>query len=369
MTRIIAHVDMDAFYASIEQRDHPALKGQPVIVGGRPEQRGVVAAASYEARRFGVHSAMPTSKALKLCPHAVLVPSRFTHYKEVSQQIRKVFFTHTPLVEPLSLDEAFLDLTGKAETVKQVKQLGQNIKAQVLATTRLTCSVGLAPNKFLAKLASEQNKPDGLFVLRQSQVRAFLEAMPLSKLWGVGPATHRKLKQLGIHSMAELQRRPLAELVRHLGAYGAHLWNLARGRDERPVVPDRPYKSLSRETTFAEDVSDPEQMRTVLRQLCESTVDNLKRHNLQGKTVHLKVRLGDFTTLTRNLTLAWPTQDVRVVWRAVQRLFERRADLQGQGVRLLGVGVSTLSEVDSGQLPLFPLEELSGVGQYPELRG
>jgi len=361
MTRIIAHVDMDAFYASVEQRDHPELKGKPVIVGGTPEQRGVVAAASYEARRFGAHSAMPSVRALKLCPHAVLMPSRFAYYKEVSQQIRDVFFSHTPLVEPLSLDEAFLDLSGKAETVKQVKRLGQDIKDQILTETQLTCSVGLAPNKFLAKLASEQNKPDGLFVLRQSEVRSFLEVLPLSKLWGVGPATHRKLKQLGIDSMPELHRRPLADLVRHLGAYGAHLWNLARGRDERAVVPDRPYKSLSRETTFVEDLSDQDQMQAVLQELCESTVGSLKRHSLQGKTVHLKVRLGDFTTLTRNTTLAWPTQDLDVVWHAVKQLFERRADLQGQGVRLLGMGISGLSVVNSGQLPLFPLEELTGV--------
>lgn len=358
MTRIIAHVDMDAFYASVEQREHSELKGKPVIVGGTPQQRGVVAAASYEVRRFGVHSAMPTVTALRLCPHATLLPPRMSRYKEVSQEISKIYQRMTPLVEPLSLDEAFLDLSHSAKTVKDVKQLAQQIKAQILEQTKLTCSVGIAPNKFLAKLSSEQNKPDGLFILRQHNVRQFLDQIPLSKLWGVGPATHKRLQRMGIETMPQLHQCPLPKLVRYLGAQGAHLWQLARGQDNRAVLPDRPYKSISRETTFANDLTDTEEMKKVLKTLCAATMKNVRHNGLQGKTLHVKVRLDDFTTLTRNATLAWPTQEDDTAWHTVERLFDSRVDLQQQGVRLLGVGISSLSERNSGQLPLFALEQL-----------
>lgn len=353
MSRIIAHVDMDAFYASVEQRDHPELKGKPVIVGGSKEQRGVVAAASYEARKFGVHSAMPTVTAMRLCPHAIRLPSRFPRYREVSKQIREIFSEMTPLVEPLSLDEAFLDLSGKAETVKEVKALAQSIKQKILATTKLTCSVGMAPNKFLAKIASDQMKPDGLFIIRQNEIDAFLNQLSLSKLWGVGPATRRRLAQMGIETMAQLRQCELVDLVKQLGSQGAHLWKIAQGQDDREVTPDRPYKNISRETTFAEDLTDRDAMKAILKELCESTMNNVRRHNLQGRTLHVKVRLGDFTTLTRNMTLSWPTQDDEAAWATIEKLFDQKVDLQGQGVRLLGVGISGLSDCNSGQLPLF----------------
>ncbi len=360
MSRIIAHVDMDAFYASVEQRDHPELKGKPVIVGGSAEQRGVVAAASYEARKFGVHSAMPTVRAMRLCPHAIRLPSHFARYREVSRQIRDIFNALTPLVEPLSLDEAFLDLSGKANTVKEVKALAQSIKQQILDTTQLTASVGVAPNKFLAKIASDQNKPDGLFIIRQNEIEAFLDELPLKKLWGVGPATRRRLEKMGIETMAHLRQCSLADLVKQLGSHGAHLWKISQGQDDREVTPDRPYKNISRETTFAEDLVDRDVMKATLQELCESTINNVRKHNLQGKTLHVKVRLGDFTTLTRNITLSWPTQENGVAWHTIEKLFDQKVDLQGQGVRLLGVGISGLSDHNSGQLPLFPYEEMVG---------
>ena len=358
MIRIIAHVDMDAFYASVEQREDRKLRGKPVIVGGTPQQRGVVAAASYEARAFGARSAMATSKALHLCPHATLVAPRMSYYKAVSAQIFEIFQAVTPLVEPLSLDEAFLDLSHKVNSFPEAQRLAQRIKAQVLHKTQLTCSVGVAPNKFLSKLASEQNKPNGLFMILPAAVDDFLDHLPLSKLWGVGPATHRRLEQMGIQTVRQLRASALNALVRQLGSQGALLWKLAHGQDERAVVPDRPYKSLSRETTFAEDLTDPQEMKTVLKELCEATVKSLKRHGLQGRIVHLKVRLADFTTLTRNATLNWPTQDEAVVWRAVEQLFDQRLHLQGRGVRLLGAGMAGLSECNSGQLALFAADEL-----------
>ncbi len=363
MARTIAHVDMDAFYASVEQRERPALRGKPVIVGGRPEQRGVVAAASYEARRFGVHSAMPARTALRLCPHAELLPARMDYYREVSQQVFAIFGALTDLVEPLSLDEAFLDLSHRAGSLDEAERLARAIKTRVLRETKLTCSVGVGPNKFLAKLASERDKPDGLFLLVEEDVPVFLESLPLQALWGVGPSTLKHLEALGVATMTDLRACGMAELVRHLGAHGAHLWQLARGRDARPVVPHRPSKSISRETTFARDVTSHEEMLEALRELTRDTMAHVRRQGLQGKTVHLKVRLGDFTTLTRNGTLAWPTQDPRPVWSAVQRLLRDRIDLGGQGVRLLGVGLSGLSPHNHGQLPLFDFDDLLARGR------
>src|SRR5262245_45674564 len=262
----ILHVDMDAFYASVEQRDRPELRGRPVIVGGIAG-RGVVCAASYEARPFGVRSAMPTATARRLCPQAVFLPVRMGHYAAISRQIREVLFAFTPLVEPLSLDEAFLDVRGCEGLFGPAPDIARQIKARVTAETGLVASVGVAPNKFLAKLASDHGKPDGLVVLPADRVAEFLTPLPVGLLWGVGAKGEQRLHALGVRTAGQLAALPEKVLVGHFGEVGRHLWQLAHGRDDRDVVPDRQAKSISTETTFAEDIGDRQVLRTLLLDL------------------------------------------------------------------------------------------------------
>lgn len=354
MGRKIVHVDMDAFYAAIEQLDHPELRGKPVIVGGDPGGRGVVSTASYEARKFGVKSAMPSAQARRLCPQAVFLRPRFARYQEVSQKIRAILYSYTPLVEPISLDEAFLDLTGTERLLGPAEEVARELKRRIREETGLTCSVGVAPNKFLAKLASTLSKPDGFLVIREGEELPFLRDLPVERLWGVGEATAKRLRSLGITTVGQLQMLPLEELLNRFGSLGRSLYELARGIDRSPVVPEREARSLGAERTFPEDLTDPEEMERVLFALSEEVGQRLREEGLKGRTVQLKVRFADFTTITRATTLPRPTDLGQRIFEEAKRLLAERVEPhQAQGVRLLGVQVSHLIPAEREQLPLF----------------
>ncbi|MBC8870943.1 MAG: DNA polymerase IV [Planctomycetes bacterium] len=351
---MILHVDMDAFYASVEERDQPALVGKPVIVGGTPEGRGVVAAANYVAREFGVHSAMPAATAKRLCPHAVFLRSRMAYYAEISEQIRAVFERYTPLVEPLSLDEAFLDVAGSESLFGSAVSIGQRIKQDIRDHLELVASVGVAPNKFLAKIASDLQKPDGFVIVEPGQEQQFLDPLPIGRIWGVGRVTGRVFEKLGIHTVGRLRQVPIELLRHHFGNSAEHLWNLAHGIDERRVVSEREAKSVSHETTFAEDIEEPEVLRAWLLELSEQVACRMRRHGLKGRTVHLKVRFDDFNTVTRAQTLPEATNVTKEIWRTVDQMLAERMPARRLRVRLLGVGMSGLITRELTQLSLFP---------------
>ncbi|MBP1718447.1 MAG: dinB [Deltaproteobacteria bacterium] len=344
--RKILHIDMDAFYASIEQRDNPALKGQPVIVGGDAEKRGVVSAASYEARAFGVHSAMPASQAKRLCPHGIFLPVRMDRYREVSGQIFEVFQEYTPIIEPLSLDESFLDVTGCESLFGPAPEIARAIKRKILIRTGLTASAGIAPNKFLAKIASDWRKPDGLMEIKTDEVGAFLENLPISRLWGVGKSTEEILKGMGILRAGQLAQYPPEGIEKKLGKFGLELIALARGEDERPVVPHEEAKSLSQEQTFTPDLQDRQVMEQILLDQAEQVGWELRKQNLRGQTIHLKVRYPDFTLITRSQTLSLPTDAGMEIYRTAMRLLEK-TEVLSRKARLLGVGVSNLCRRDA----------------------
>jgi nucleotidyltransferase/DNA polymerase involved in DNA repair len=352
--RIILHVDMDAFYASVEQRDDPNLKGRPVIVGADPKEgrgRGVVAACSYEARKFGVRSALPISQAWKLCPQGAFVPVRMDRYVEVSKQVMEVLHRFTNLVEPLSIDEAFLDVSGSTALFGAPEQIARAIKKQISEATGLCASVGVAPNKFVAKIASDLKKPDGLVIVKQDEVEEFLQHLPISKLWGVGPKTEERLHQMGIRTIGALRANP----------QGDHLHELAYGRDNRPVVPDWEARSISNETTFEEDTKDREILLRTIRRLSESVGRRLRVEDLRARRVTLKFRYEGFETHTRQMTLERPTQSDDEIVRSAVSLFEQFP--LDRKVRLLGVGSSDLTrsaDVPS-QLGLFAEPANNGV--------
>ncbi|OHB80718.1 MAG: DNA polymerase IV [Planctomycetes bacterium RBG_16_64_10] len=351
---MILHVDMDAFYASVEERDRPELVGKPVIVGGTPEGRGVVAAANYVARKFGVHSAMPAVAAKRLCPRGVFLRPRIEYYAEISDQIRAIFENYTPLVEPLSLDEAFLDVTGSEPLFGPAVSIGRAIKQEIRAHLRLVASVGVAPNKFLAKIASDLNKPDGFVVVQPAHVQEFLDPLPVSRLWGVGKVTGSVLEKLGVHRIGQLRQMPVESLRHHFGGSGDHLWELSHGVDQRPVVPEQEAQSISHETTFAKDLDDREAMRAWLLELSEQVGCRLRRHRLKGRTVHLKVRFEDFHTITRAKTLPQATNVTQEIWQTAAQIFAERLPARRLHVRLLGVGMSGLDQPGLLQLNLFP---------------
>jgi DNA polymerase-4 len=359
---MILHVDMDAFYASVEERDNPELIGKPVIVGGTAEGRGVVMAANYVARQYGVHSAMPAATAVRLCPQAIFLPARMDHYAQVSRQIQEILHRFTPLVEPLSLDEAFLDVTGCEGLFGQAPEIGRRIKTEIRDQVQLVASVGVAPNKFLAKIASDLRKPDGFVVVEPNHVQAFLDPLPVGRLWGVGKVSGKTFQKLGITTIAQLRQLPVEILESHFGKPGRHLWKLAHGIDDRRVVPDREAKSISHETTFAQDIDDLEILRIWLLQLTEQVSRRLRRHQLVGRTVQLKIRFADFQTITRSRTLAEPTNITEEIWQAAADLLARRLPSSPQrvacgdrrgAVRLLGVGVSGLEGEQRRQGDLF----------------
>lgn len=357
MVRKIIHIDMDAFYAAVEQKDNPALKGRPVIVGGDPRKRGVVSAASYEARAYGVHSAMPISQAQKLCPQGIFLPVRMPRYQEVSRQIFKIFEEYTPLIEPLSLDEAFLDITQCQLLFGPALQIAKDIKKRIYETTGLTSSAGLAPNKFLAKIASDLKKPDGLVEVRPEVVKEFLSPLPISKLWGVGKVTTDILHSLGIWQVGQLANFPPEILERKLGKFGRQLIALARGEDERPVMPHSAVKSISQEETFTPELFEQREMERVLLFQAEQVSFELRQQGLKGKTVQIKVRYPDFRLITRSLTMASPTDQGWAIYQVACQLLARTDVLQKKA-RLLGVGITNLQRADyPQQLSLFVHEE------------
>jgi nucleotidyltransferase/DNA polymerase involved in DNA repair len=344
---------MDAFYAAVEVREDPSLRGHPVIIGHRG-RRGVVSTCSYEARRFGVHSAMPSVTADRLCPGAVWLPGRMALYVEVSHRIRAILEKHSPLVEPLSIDEAFLDLTGIARDLADGRRIAAEIKQEIRDRERLTGSAGVAPNKFLAKVASDLEKPDGLVVIPLEEVPSRLWPLSVERLWGVGPKTAERLREQGLAKIVDLVNAPEGRLARLLGEGSAeHLLALAHGRDDRAVVPGRDAKSIAEERTYGEDLTAPADVDKALLARADGVARELRGQGLVARTVHLKVRTGDFETVTRSKTLSEPTDLAEVVLTAARSLFRERIFLKGRGVRLLGVGVSGLEAAGDGQATLF----------------
>lgn len=354
---MILHCDMDAFYASVEERDQPELVGQPVIVGGSPEKRGVVSAANYVARNYGVHSAMPASTAHRLCPHGVFLPPRISYYAEVSRQIRDIFERLTPLVEPLSLDEAFLDVTGSEQLFGPAAEIGRKIKQLVREETSLIVSVGVAPNKFLAKIASDFKKPDGFMVVQPEHVQEFLNPLPIERLWGVGKQGSKVFQRLGIRTIGELRRYPVEILSSHFSSQGEHLWQLAHGIDDDPVVSEREAKSISHETTFEQDIDDLDVLRAWLVDLTEQVGWRLRRHGLRGRVVHLKVRFADFSLITRSQTLPEPTDITHELWRVADTMLCQRLPTGHLPIRLVGMGVSGFDTTGMVQGLLFDQDE------------
>ena len=343
--RTILHVDMDAFYASVEERDRPELKGKPLIVGGITG-RGVVAAASYAVRRFGVRSAMPMREALKRCPHAICVAPRMARYKEVSAQVFAIFHEFTPLVEGLSLDEAFLDVTGSERLFGEPAVIGAEIRRRIRAVTELTASVGIAPNKSLAKIASDLNKPDGLFCIGPHNLHEVLERLAVERLFGVGAKTLPAVQACGLKTFGDVARAGDEQLWRAFGRHGKAMQARAAGLDERPVVPDREEKSISAEETFDKDIRDAAVLERRLTALADRAAARLRAAGLSAGRVTVKIRRADFTTYTRQCALEPPTQDTAAVCAGAQRLL--RSWLAGRGnvaLRLLGVGTSELSAV------------------------
>ncbi len=351
MHRAILHVDMDAFFASIEQLDRPEFRGKPVLVGG-DGPRGVVAAASYEARAFGCHSAQPMSIARRCCPDAVIMPPRGRRYREVSAIVFEILDSYTPLVQPLSIDEAFLDVTGSTQLHGAPRRIAASIRQRIVREIGITASVGVAPNKFLAKLASDMNKPDGLTVIKPDRIRQTLTGLPIGRMWGVGPATEKKLGDLGITTFGDLQRYPAKVLETTLGSHAGRLVALSRGEDDRDVVPDSRAKSISQEQTFAVDLEDAQSVRDVLLAQVQQVGGRLRRHGLRTGTVTVKIRYGDFQTVTRSQSFGEPTDRSDRLWPAGRRLFDRWVRSSFRPVRLIGFGAGHLTS-QGEQLELF----------------
>lgn len=353
--RKIIHIDMDAFFASVEQRDHPELRGLPVAVGGNGE-RGVVAAASYEARVFGVRSAMASAKARRLCPDLIFVPHRFEVYRHVSRQIRAIFESYTPLVQPLSLDEAYLDVTENLMGIASATQIATEIRSRIQEATGLTASAGVSYNKFLAKIASDQNKPDGLCVITPAQGPDFAATLPVRKFHGIGPATAAKMERLGIATGADLRDKPRDYLDRHFGKAGGYYYWASRGIDHRPVNPNQERKSIGSETTFAHDLTTTDACMAELRPLIESVARYAEKHETGGRTITLKLRYADFKTVTRSRSAPRPVHTAQEIEPIVAQLLGGLAPF-AQGIRLLGV---TLHNLDSGEgdTGIFPLLDI-----------
>ncbi len=346
--RKIIHIDMDAFYASVEQRDRPELKGKPVVVGGLPDSRGVVAACSYEARRYGIHSAMPSSRAHKLCPHAVFLTPRFDAYRAVSMEIREIFLEYTDLMEPLSLDEAFLDVTINKKVMPLATRIAREIRDKIrLRTGGLTASAGVSFNKFLAKAASDYRKPNGMTVITPDKAGPFIDSLPVGKFFGVGRVTEKRMQQLGIMKGKDLKMMSRERLVSLFGKAGNYFYQIAHEKDERPVTPEWVRKSVGKETTLQEDIVDMEIMRGILAGIAERIEIILRKMKLQGKRVTLKVKFSDFQQVTRSTTLAEPLVGSIRIMHHVMRLLDS-TEAGKKKVRLLGITISNFTDGDYG---------------------
>lgn len=359
LRRKIIHIDMDAFYAAVEQRDFPQYRGKPIVVGGSPDGRGVVATASYEAREYGIHSAMSARRAIQLCPQATFVRPRFDAYKSVSVSIREIFKRYTDLIEPLSLDEAYLDVTEDKLQIGSALEIAQLIKDAIKNELNLTASAGVSSNKFIAKIASDMNKPDGLTFIGPSKIEAFMEKLPVEKFFGVGKVTADKMKKMGLHNGADLKKLSEQELIRKFGKTGKFYFKIVRGIDERPVQPHRLSKSLSVEDTFEQDLSTTEEMVTELEQLAEKVVERLEKNQLKGKTLTLKIKFDDFSQITRNQSFPAAFSDYATIIKGAAELL-LKAELEGRAVRLLGISLSNFRDTaasskssDPDQLELF----------------
>lgn len=350
--RQIMHVDLDAFFVSVEQVLNPALQGKPVVVGGRPDRRGVIASASYEARAFGLHAGMPLATAARLCPRATFIEGNFTRYRDASQKFMAILADFSPLIEPMGLDEAYIDATGFDSIYGSTHQMAENIKRRVKDELGLHASIGIAGCKVAAKVASELSKPDGLLEVAAGKERSFLAPLPVSKLPGVGRKSQRALSSLGIHTIGELAATPLNVLKRHFGIASEWLHNHANGIDDRKVEPPGAAKSISRETTFGEDTKDISLLKATLRYLSERVGSTLRRRDKRARCITLKLRFADFTTITRNHTLSQPGDTDQAIFETGQKLLKKSLAQEKQPVRLIGIGVSKLTE-PGGQLDML----------------
>jgi len=356
--RHIIHLDMDAFYPAVEVLDQPDLKDKPVIVGGISD-RGVVSSASYEARKFGVHSAQPMVTARRLCPQGIFLPVRMSRYREISGQVFQIFHHFTPLVEPLSIDEAFLDVTGSIRLFGEPEAIARKIKALIVHETGLTASAGVAPSKFVAKIASDMDKPDGLTLVPPDKVRPFLDPLPIEKMWGVGKVTREALRRLGVRTFRDLSKLPVKVLEQRFGKQGLKMHELSLGIDGRRVVPDREVKSVGHEETFAQDIEDVEDVRREILALSSKVARRLRRKGIQGKTVTLKVKYSDFVQISRSSTLPFATDDGLEIFSNASRLL-LGTEAGKRPIRLLGVSLSHLElPWKEEQLSLFQREDAS----------
>jgi len=342
MEPAILHVDMDAFFAAVEVLDDPELRGKPVVVGGEPEERGVVAAASYEARKYGIHSAMSSYRARKLCPQAIFIKPRRHRYVEISNGIFEIFHSYTPLVEPISIDEAFLDVTGSRHLFGDAVTIGHQIKKRIREEMGLVASVGVAPNKFLAKLASDLDKPDGFRIIREEEAEALLAGLPVGRLWGVGKVSQKALAGMGVHLIKDLFSVPREKLEAHFGSHTAKLLELARGIDDRPVITDREAKSIGAETTFRKDISDTRMLCGYIDRLVDRIGKGLRQDHLLAHTIQLKARYANFETVTRAMTLPAPTCSTKDIREAARALLLERLGRNDRPLRLIGVSLSNL---------------------------
>jgi DNA polymerase IV len=359
--RKIIHIDMDAFYASIEQRDNPEYRGKPIAVGGSPEGRGgVVATASYEARKYGVRSAMPAKRAKELCRHIIFVRPRFEIYKQVSEKIREIFSRYTDLIEPLSLDEAFLDVTTDKQNIGSAIDIAEAIRQAIKQELQLTASAGVSINKFVAKIASDINKPDGLTFIGPSRIEGFMESLSIEKFYGVGKVTADKMRSMGLFTGADLKKLSEAELERNFGKSGRFFYKIVRGIDDREVQPNRETKSVGAEDTFATDLTTIDELREELLKLAELVQKRLDKHQLKGRTITLKIKFHDFRVITRSQSVSDPTSDTETIFKIAAHLMSAALDDEDK-IRLLGISVSNFGELllpvastaSTGQLKLF----------------
>jgi DNA polymerase-4 len=343
--RKIIHIDMDAFYASVEQRDNPDYRGKPIAVGGSPQGRGgVVATASYEARKFGVRSAMPSKKAVQLCPEVIFVRPRFAVYKEVSQKIREIFRRYTDLIEPLSLDEAYLDVTEDKQNIGSAIEIAKLIKQAIKDELQLTASAGVSINKFVAKIASDMNKPDGMTFIGPSNIETFMEKLPVEKFHGVGKVTAEKMKKMGLFTGADLKRLPEDEIVKHFGKAGRFYYLIARGIDNREVQPNQETKSIGAEDTFAYDLTDIDEMYAELDKLSQTVCNRVQHYQLKGRTITLKIKYNDFKQITRNYSVPNPISDLETISATAKKLL-LATEPDDKRIRLLGVTLSNFGEI------------------------
>jgi len=350
---MIIHLDMDAFFASVEVREHPELMGLPVVVGGPSKSRGVVAAANYEARKFGIHSAMPMTQAVRLCSELHILPVNMSLYVFVSKQIHEIFNRYTPEIEPLSLDEAFLDVSGSLKLFGSAAEIARRIKNDIKKELQLIVSAGIAPNKFVAKIASDIEKPDGFVVIEEDEMQGFLDPLPVKRIWGVGKKTEQQLHNYGITTIKDLRTQSPRWLIDRLGKQGDHIYRLANGMDKREVVSDTKAKSISSESTFIEDISNKESLLAYLSHLTEQVAARLREKDRKGKTVNIKIRFHDFTTIVRSKTLPESTNQTEKIWQAAKSLFNTAMPDRHFSVRLLGIGISGFNNESRQQGDLF----------------